>query len=532
MGNRRFHNRAAIREILAVAALSLALTSGCANPPWPWNSHGSSTSNPVSSESKPSPPSTPKPWDSQSNADALKQVMSDLQQVGAIDPAAREELMNDLKQVDPSRWPMILQTFRAEVAYKRREEQREIERQKEATTAMVTGREDRGKPPTTATEHERRLDLTSSAAQPLPGVSVAGEKDDSALAIAPRPGPMGVVNPDDQCPSSPERPLDGGSVPAAESNSGRIANRPPNVPTAADDLPLHRNGGISTIAEIAGKPGEAVAGRAEPLTAAEQLAAIRREATAAAVVPAGFTTSGAAASLADADWQTHLTAAIRAIERESKAGSSQESDVALQARLRMLYLLAGHRDEAMRPLPAAPQAAQDYWSSQIYGLSTWMDTEKTPDMGRRAAATKRILDEALTQLGESAPLTLRNLTFCTDVYHFGSFAAVKSAEFSAGQKVLLYAEVDNLHTESSAKGYRWAVKIDGQIFDGHGNRLADCGSSTAEETYKTPRHDFFVSKLYYLPRLVPGRYTLQLTIEDTLGHKVGQSSIDFTIKAE
>ena len=240
-----------------------------------------------------------------------------------------------------------------------------------------------------------------------------------------------------------------------------------------------------------------------------------------------------AAPVSESDWQGHLTAAIHSIELESKAGSKNESDVALQARLRMLYLLAGRRDDAMRPLPAAPQAAQDYWSSQIYGLSTWMDAEKTPDSGRRAAETKRILGEALSQLGETAPLAVRNLTFCTEVSRFGSFDAVKSTEFTANQKVLLYAEVDNLHIESSAKGYHWAVKINGQIFDNRGNRMTDYGSASAEEYYQTPRHDFFVSKLYYLPpSLIPGRYSLQLTIEDTLGHKVGQSSLDFTVKPQ
>jgi hypothetical protein len=198
----------------------------------------------------------------------------------------------------------------------------------------------------------------------------------------------------------------------------------------------------------------------------------------------------------------------------------------------MLYLLAGRRDDAMRPLPSAPQATQDYWSSQIYGLSTWMDSEKTPDTGRRAAETKRILSDALTQLGETAPLAVRNMTFCTEVFRFGAFDALKNTEFNPGQKILLYAEIDNLHIESSANGYHWAVKVSGQIFDSHGNRMVDYGSTTAEETFQTPRHDFFVSKLYYLPRLVPGRYSLQLTIEDTLGHKVGQSSIDFTVKTQ
>ena len=173
---------------------------------------------------------------------------------------------------------------------------------------------------------------------------------------------------------------------------------------------------------------------------------------------------------------------------------------------------------------------KDYWSSQIYGLSTWMDAEKTPDTGRRAAETKRILGEALAQLGETAPLAVRNLTFCTEVLRFGSFDALKSTEFTPGQKVLLYAEVDNLHIESSAKGYHWAVKVNGQIFDNRGNRMTDCGSTSAEEYFQTPRHDFFVSKLYYLPRLAPACYTLQLTVEDTLGHKGGWSSINFTVK--
>ena len=35
----------------------------------------------------------------------------------------------------------------------------------------------------------------------------------------------------------------------------------------------------------------------------------------------------------------------------------------------------------------------------------------------------------------------------------------------------------------------------------------------------------------WLPkRIYGGRYTLQLTIEDTLSQKIGQSSIEFTIK--
>ena len=308
-----------------------------------------------------------------------------------------------------------------------------------------------------------------------------------------------------------------------------------NRPALAPEPPLRGGTDASSTAAApaAGKPGQSSAAPPAPPSLAERLAATRGEASGNGPAPAGVAAAvpGGTPHPA-ADWQADLAAAIRSMELESKAGSKNESDIALQARLRMLYLLAGRRDDAMRPLPAAPQAAQDYWSSQIYGLSTWMDAEKTPDSARRAAETKRILGDALAQLGETAPLAVRNLTFCTKVVRFGSFEAVKSAEFTPGQEVLLYAEVDNLHIESLAKGYHWAVKINGQIFDNRGNRMEDYGWISTEETYQTPRHDFFVSKLYYLPRLVPGRYTLQFTIEDTLGHKVGQSSVDFTVKPQ
>ena len=235
----------------------------------------------------------------------------------------------------------------------------------------------------------------------------------------------------------------------------------------------------STAAIAAGKPGEASNTPPEPrmpdaggtptqrTSIAARLAAIRAEASTAGGVPSPVEPAGPA-PLSESDWQAHLTAAIRSVQQ--------------------------------------------------------------PDAGHRAVQAKRILGEALEQLGEAAPLAVRNLTFCTEVARFGSFDALKSTEFTPGQKILLYAEVDNIHVGSSAKGYHWAVNIHGQIFDDRGNRVADYGSTSAEEYYQTPRHDFFVSKLYYLPRLVAGRYSLQLAIEDALGHKAGQAAIDFTIK--
>ena len=43
----------------------------------------------------------------------------------ALDPAARDSLMADLKQTDPALWPLMMQQFRAYAAYRRQAEQRD-----------------------------------------------------------------------------------------------------------------------------------------------------------------------------------------------------------------------------------------------------------------------------------------------------------------------------------------------------------------------------------------------------------------------
>ena len=231
------------------------------------------------------------------------------------------------------------------------------------------------------------------------------------------------------------------------------------------------------------------------------------------------------------DWQAHLAAAIHQLEAESKGAANTDAAVAQQAYLRMLYLLAGRRNDALSPIPGASPPAQDYWSKQLYGLATWLDTDHTPDGARRAAETKRILSEAMMRLGEAAPLVVHNMAFCTSVQSFGSITPVRKTEFAPGQEVLLYTEVENYTVEPTQRGFHTALRSSYQIFDARGQRVADHEFAAMEEYCQSPRHDFFIYYKFFLPkRIYNGKHTLQLTIEDLKSHKVGQSSIDLSIK--
>jgi hypothetical protein len=185
----------------------------------------------------------------------------------------------------------------------------------------------------------------------------------------------------------------------------------------------------------------------------------------------------------------------------------------------------------VEPIASIPAAHQEFWSKQLYGLATWLDVEGTADDARRAGETKKILEEAVARLGESAPLVVRNLAFCTNVQSYGCTKQFKTFEFSPGQEVLLYAEVENFTSEATPEGFHTSLRSSYQIFDSRGQRVADHQFTTTEEHCQNPRRDFFIGYHLRLPnRIYPGKHTLQLTIEDLKSHKVGQSSIELTIK--
>jgi hypothetical protein len=197
----------------------------------------------------------------------------------------------------------------------------------------------------------------------------------------------------------------------------------------------------------------------------------------------------------------------------------------------MLYLLAGRRDDALRPIASAPASQQGFWVAELYGLSTWLDTQRNADEPRRAAEAKQHLGEAVNRLGESCPLVVRSLAFCTEIQSFGCVKPFAQTEFQPGQAVLLYAEIENLSSEATPKGVHTSIQSSYQIFDNRGQRVADEEFTATEEYCRNPRRDYFVGYELHLPeRVYPGKHTLQLTVRDTKSQKIGQATIDFTVK--
>lgn len=427
-------------------------------------------------------------------SEALTEIVAELESLGGLDPAAQQQLMADLKQTDPALWPQLLEAFRASVAYRRRAQQQFADAQ---------------------------------AAPKAPGY-------DQVVVCDTQAGPPKVQTAEISRPASrmvapPE------AAPAKVASFSATAEAPGDVaPTPGAATPSAVNPAMVAPATAAQVPGaaSAVAVATPPVPAATAAAA-----TPAATTPPANTTTVAAAPVPpsppidDRDWQAHLTAAIDRLERENTQTPTNAAEVSRHAALRMLYLVDGRREEALQPIDGIPPGQQDFWSKQLYGLSAYLDTERNTDSGRRAAEATMHFRDATAKLSELATLSVKSLAFCSEVSSYGVYKAFDKHEFQPGQEVLLYAEVENFKSESTDKGFRTALRSSYQILDPHGARVSQQEFALTEEYCRNPRRDFFIRYFVWMPkRIYGGKYTLQLTIEDTLSQKIGQSTIEFEIK--
>lgn len=226
-----------------------------------------------------------------------------------------------------------------------------------------------------------------------------------------------------------------------------------------------------------------------------------------------------------------IDAAIRELEQPNASAAGSNQAARRQIELRLLYLAAGRRDDALRPILGMTTAEQEYWSSQLYALSTWLDTERIPAADRRASETLVQLDRARAKLAEIGALQVRNPQLCTRVDGYGAFTKFKEDVFKPKQEVVLYVELENFRSDATDTGFRTALVSRYRILDAQGREVVMHEFPTIEETCQNRRRDYYVSFRVQLPaRIYDGRHTLQLTVEDTLGKKVGQTSIEFTIK--
>lgn len=202
--------------------------------------------------------------------------------------------------------------------------------------------------------------------------------------------------------------------------------------------------------------------------------------------------------------------------------------------LRLLYLIAGRQERALEAIPGIEPADQEFWQQMFWSMTNYFDDEAIPDEAERAAQTVAQLRSALMRLKEKARLGLRNVTFCHKISSYGNYEEFDRNEFSPGQPVLLYAEVDNFKSERTSEGkYRTILKSTIEVYKAgpQGDLVHREEFPATEDLCRNQRRDYFHSYEFTIPeRISLGPHVLKLTVEDQLSRKVATYTVKFQVK--
>jgi hypothetical protein len=443
-------------------------------------------------------------------------VLDKLQQVREIDPSAEEKLLEQLRRTPSKSWPLVAEQFRASLAYRER-----------LAVKTETGKE---------SETASRFNASAAAAPAAlqTGYDPADTETTShpALRLAKRGGPN-----EESRPSAPIGTL----VDPREADADGVSSE-----AMAKSTPYSTPGAIPQRSrEALSTPGDFVAHESVyPISANEQAPSEKANATSANSADAAVVqtrlelmTGGSDAKVnpkaptEDIDWRQLVERAADDLNGRVAATPATTAEVHQHVSLRMLRLLAGDTEKALEQIPHVSPAEQDYWSRQLFALATYLDHHTQPDDKRRAAASVTHLDEATASLRELGALSLRNLTFCKNVYGYGSIEPFANELFAPGQQIALYVEVENYHSKSTEKGFCTSLGTTYEVLDEKGERIAGGEFPDVEDCCRNRRRDFHVQYGLALPeRIEPGRYQIQLVVKDRRSDKIGHATASFEIR--
>ena len=248
---------------------------------------------------------------------------------------------------------------------------------------------------------------------------------------------------------------------------------------------------------------------------------------------------------ADLDWHTSLQRSIAALRREldDEETTKQLSDAELARReviLRMLQVAAGDEENALQEFRYVQGREAAFWRAELFALHLATEANRTPVVSQRAARMLEHLRKANSELAAVSTLDLRNAAFCKNVFGYADVEKFRPYRFEPDQEVLLYVEIENFAFErisapserGAGEGERFETEFRGtyHILDGERRRVAQQELPRAKQVSRNLLRDYFVAYRIYMPRnIAPGRYTLELTLEDVKGEKFGQTFLDFEI---
>lgn len=205
----------------------------------------------------------------------------------------------------------------------------------------------------------------------------------------------------------------------------------------------------------------------------------------------------------------------------------------LQQELRLLYLLQDRPEEAVTAIDMLSPAEQQFWQSLVMSLAEYRMAQASESPSTHYTGSVHQLRAALQALSPLADLRIRRLEICSRIHSYGRIETFPSNDFDPGRPLLLYVELENFGTQTTASG-RYLASFDATL------QIIEKGKEVVKETIRltditdeatSARTDYFQSYDLTLPsHLMAGEYEIRLKIRDKFTGKTTQKVVGFQVR--
>ena len=203
--------------------------------------------------------------------------------------------------------------------------------------------------------------------------------------------------------------------------------------------------------------------------------------------------------------------------------------------LRMLHLAENRYEKSIEPIQGIDSRDREFWQQMFWAMTNHFDTEGIPEVNTRAAETITQLRSAIDHLRDKADLQLRNVTFCHSIVSFGNYERFSRDQFTTGQLVLVYAEIENFTSKRlDDSHFQTALRSNIEIYPYAKQdepAVASIPFEVTRDECRNVRRDYFHTYEFTIPEdLEPGRYTLVLQVSDQLSDKYATKRVQFEVE--
>ncbi|MDR2755962.1 MAG: hypothetical protein LBC20_09665 [Planctomycetaceae bacterium] len=185
-----------------------------------------------------------------------------------------------------------------------------------------------------------------------------------------------------------------------------------------------------------------------------------------------------------------------------------------ESRLRLLEMVLGNRNEAVKPISGVDKPINEFMANQMLGFTAFLDESGMPEQRIRNTNALFRFDESLMELRKVCPIKLKKVQFVKEWDSFGCFMP-RNEDCHAGEQLELYMELENPTIRLTQHGYNVSATVSYEIRDKTANVLQKVDRIAVQETTPSQKRDYCIGLWVLLPeKILPGQYQLRVSVTD------------------